>query len=830
MSKLPSTNGNPSDKNNIFLNGSSSSTDTSSVAKNVGKFNLRSVAKGLNNDLSNSLKDIKSTLKNSIRFGKEDRETDRHFKTISVNTDNLHKNSIEDILNNVLDGNLFDAGVKAIRLHNSGGKFTFIMDQEVDKDIYAFKYLKYFGNDSEFDYKNAETDKLKFVRAFVEGIEDPTLLGYGFKLDMSTSPLLKQGSALESFIEKYKGNHPELRYANDYLKEFRNDIKRVFEMPSSKTGLSYKTTQHKNHYIAKVSGLDMLDQRIVEYGDDVTAETDSEAKKATNNGVLSITLNEDVRMFTTRMAFLYRNLIYSYKMGKKLIPENLLRFNLFIKISDYRSFTGGGADSNLQESIRDKNSRMVYELKECEFIFDGSTNPETLSLGGFGDVNRTAADLSFKIKYRKVNRFFYSTLFSSDLGEMVISDKYYIPNTADSAEYLRKHSLIPSASTSYNSIEVQDEANRKRAAHSNNRNVVPTIADRYNSLKNNGLLRDSDNDSVVGRFAKKAGNNAIKAAIQPFDEGLKKVKNKLNDVNIIGNKNPIRSLLSLGVKKKINLRGGELGDSRPLGMVSETASETIQDPTKQQTFDAIAPVRDLHPELAESVVSPSDTLHTNVVSKVVTPTDDLHETLVHAIAKPDGGLHKGASHTQTSPSDNLHGDVTDLVEVSLGTVQKKSEVSVDSPVADSEVEVNAVIQEPSEVMHSAITAEYDAPNSLSHEIADNRIETPVGSVNNIIHNSIQEPLGSINEVADMADVSMAFDMLHPTKEVNTIQPNGSVNAPSVSEVGAPEANVNETISSGAVASPDADLHPETEHKIEQSDKYSDIKEFLKRKK
>ena len=55
-----------------------------------------------------------------------------------------------------------------------------------------------------------------------------------------------------------------------------------------------------------------------------------------------------------------------------LIPENLLRFNCQIIISECRNFNRvkkSLANGNL-EVIKDNLSRYVYSLRECQFYFD----------------------------------------------------------------------------------------------------------------------------------------------------------------------------------------------------------------------------------------------------------------------------------------------------------------------------------------------------------------------------------------------------------------------------------------------------------------------------
>jgi hypothetical protein len=826
----------------IFLNGSSVGMDTNyaSGKTNLTEQSLLKKAKGearkFKNELSSSLKEIQdgaiSSLKNMVN-GQDKRDLGNHFHMQSGSIANLHKDAIEGILNNVSDGNLFDAGVAAISLFNTGTKFSFAMDLDVDKDSYSFKYLKYFGSGSkEIDFDVAESDRPEYVRAFIEGIEDPTLLGYGFKLDLDGSPLLNEteNGNIQKFLKAYSPYHPELHYAQTYLNEFRNDIQKVFDLPSTYGNIHYKQRLFKNHYIASVAGLDKLDLPFVEYGSE--DEPNSEQ-------LLTITMNEDVRMFTSRLVFLYRNLTYSYRMGKKLIPENLLRFNLYVKISDIRNFTGGQTNK-LNESIRDKYSRMVYELKECEFIFDESVNPETIFMGGFDNSTGTVASLTFKIKYRKVNRFFYSTFFSNDLGEMVISDKFLKPDTKAAADYLRNKKMIPS-DIAY-SDSSPDQIGRKRKAVSNNHEVVPSLKDRFNKLKNGGLLRDNDNDSAVGRFVKKTTNNAVKAAMQPVDDGLKKVKNTLNNVNILGKKNPIKSLLSLGVTTKLNLREGALGDLHPTG------TGKVDDPLKVIEYPYIenvvdTPVRDVHPDLNGEVVTPRGDLHDDMNAMVNKPIGDLHDTVDSVVSKPEGDLHDTVDSVVSKPEGDVHPDVTPNGNQTLGTIHTSPQTAIITPAGDLHDTVdNSVVSPlgdlhdtvvrdvvtPSDTVHTAVAMEVSSPTMDLHPNVEHMTANPDAQVAQVTESPVQTPNAVIHTHVEVSTEMVAGDV-HQVAESEVNEPIGNVNTNKGNEIGSPDANINQA-GKATIENPTGDLHPDANHKVEKSDKYSDIKEFLKRKK
>jgi hypothetical protein len=449
---------------------------------------------------------------------------DVDFIIEDVSIANRHKDAISGILGDTFNGNLFDAGASALNLLNFGTKWQLVYDQYTDKDSYPFRYWYHFSqlpdnSKKPFDDSSSETDDDK--KGYIElldSIEDPTILGFSLRIDYNSSPLFKlpkgdlsagdkkansqfndspsetsddenkstaldtkqetppKNSAIE-FIDKYKSQHRELVMCEQYLEEFTRTAKKIFEAPETiKDELpSYNNPKNeipfKNHYIHEIKGLEKLDNHFVEYSE-------------TNKGheTLEFTLGEDVRMFTNRMKFLYKNLTWSYNMGKKLIPENKLRFNLYIKVSDIRKFTSGFN----KKIVEDKYSRVIYELKDCEFLFDESLNPSSLKMGGFNGVNNSYANLTMKIKYRKVNRIFYSHMFANTKdasADMYIGDKFYEPHT-DGNSYIKTYGA------ELKEWKFDPESTELRIDKSNNIDVKPSLSSRLDRLKNKGLFNE----------------------------------------------------------------------------------------------------------------------------------------------------------------------------------------------------------------------------------------------------------------------------------------------------------------------------------------------------
>jgi len=182
--------------------------------------------------------------------------------------------------------------------------------------------------------------------------QDPTYLGYEIILITDESPLFnydelyKRQSAL-SFIEKYN-NIYDIAKRKELLIKFQEQLKEIF-LVSTDTNLPQSS---RRHYIEMIVGLDKLNEKIVKYDKDL----------------IEITLTEDVSLRTQYLIELYNNLIYDYKNKRNIIPENLLRFNMIIKIEDIRDFKINNKIINNRKS----GTFLVYKLNDCNFKFTES--------------------------------------------------------------------------------------------------------------------------------------------------------------------------------------------------------------------------------------------------------------------------------------------------------------------------------------------------------------------------------------------------------------------------------------------------------------------------
>ena len=813
------------------------------AGKNLQKFG--NSLKDLGSDTITSLKDEATGTFKSFTdailpkaFRDKDFNDTDGFITKEVSIANRHRNEISNILSDVSQGNLFDAGVSSLNLLNFGTKWTIKEDLYTDKDSYPFRYWYHYSDIPDLsvlnqtDRVNSETESQRGFIKLLESIEDPTILGFSVKINYKDSPLFKlrdsvvttsdtesidrvntegnkdgnspavsasapppakPNSALD-FIERYKVQHRELHMCEEYLEEFSESIKKIFEAPETtvKGGESNYNNLNKsplkNHYIHEIKGLDKLDNPFVDYG-----KGDKESHE-----MLELTLNEDIRMFTNRLAFLYRNLTWSYNMGKKLIPENKLRFDLYIKISDMRSYT-----SKFNEDIaRDKYSRVVYELKDCEFFFDESLNPDTLKIGGFGSITDDYASLPIKIKYRKVNRIFYSRMFgnSGNVGDMYIGDKFYEPGNYTDVY-----------GAELDSWGFSPKSTLKREAKSNNIPVKVSLDERLNRLKTQGLFRGEDNnDTALNRFVKGIGNEAVKSGASIVDEGLQKVKTNLNNqkdkVDSLFNNNfagSMRDFLDGNVGKKTT----DLGDLHPdTGSVKGNHSVghvDINEPSSANkhpdgNVNIINPNADLHPTISEGILSPSADLHPTLDEGILSPSADLHPTLDEGIVLPDEDLHPTLNQGIILPNEDLHPTLDE------GIIMPEEDLH---PTLDQGIIL------PNEDLHPTLDQGIILPDEDLHPTLDEGIIIPDGDLHPNVDKSVVSPDKDLHP-----DVSKVIDTpntdLHPNIDKNIDEPNNNVHPNNNSSISIENVNVNGVVEDNSISSPNKNVNGDVKKSID----------------
>lgn len=261
---------------------------------------------------------------------------------------------------------------------------------------------------------------------------DPVMFGFEIVIDAVSSPLLN-GSILD-FINNYSGIS-EVAARRQVYEDFKQQFIKFFRTKGTVriSDLQVPTLSKMNvnsanqdsqanifwpgkkaylgYFIKKITGLELL----VENNKGETMKYFADYKK----DMISLSFLEDVSLSVATLTHLYKLLYWSKPSGKNIIPENLLRFNCDIIISECRNFqrTRKAAESGNLEIIKDNLSRHIYSLRECQFWFDKMPHNNDIDIGGQGPQVYDEYTMSFDYKY--VTNKFERFVPSGDFGQYV---------------------------------------------------------------------------------------------------------------------------------------------------------------------------------------------------------------------------------------------------------------------------------------------------------------------------------------------------------------------------------------------------------------------------
>jgi hypothetical protein len=640
-----------------------------------------------------------------------------------------------------------------------------------------------------------------------------------------TKDSAKKANSCLNFIQIYSPHHPELRYATAYLNEFKDYSKRIFTSPEVETGndSEYFKVKYKNSYIYSIKGLNKLDNYFVEYKGEESVK-DQEC--------LELTLGEDIRMYVYRMFYIYRNLIWSYNMGKKLIPENLLRFNLYIKVSDMRSYTSELGD-DFKDIVKNGYSRIIYELKDCEFIFPEDENllPETLNIGG-KEINEELAEMKMKIKYRKVNRIFYSNFFNPDKTGTIIGDKFFTPDKFKYYDDLKSMKYAP-------------ENTIKRNATNNNIPVVQSIATRLDTLKNKGLLNEDNNDTALTRFTKSVGNKAIKAGATVLDDKMQQIKTGINDLgkNVFNNNlsSSVRDLLKDKVQNKSQILGKSLhlntgkqfSDSNEVINFSSTHLPNVKNPKEDlhpnTHFQTKKPAEDLHPTTNFKVTKPSEDLHPNMNFKVTKPAEDLHPDTGFKTNAPAEDLHPTTGFKTIAPVEDLHPDTGFKTPSPNEDLHPDTGFKTTAPSEDLHPDTGFKTPAPNEDLHPDTNFVTPSPSEDLHPDTGFKIPSPNEDLYPNVNEKISSPAEDLHPKVD-TNIKAPSEDLHPDAKGKTTSPNEDISGDVNNKITSPNETLHPKSNSG-ITSPSENLHSKPKSGIQAPNENvnDNFTKFIKKK-
>lgn len=254
---------------------------------------------------------------------------------------------------------------------------------------------------------------------------DPVMFGFEIVFDTIGSPLLN-GSVID-FLNEYTGIS-ELRSKLPVYEDFKHQFIKFFKTTGnvnintdkamlSKNKTNYANTDanknaelfntrgrkpYLNYYLKKIGGLGNL----IESNTPETKKFLVDYRK----DLITLSFTEDVSLSISTLAHLYKLLYWSKPNGKSLIPENLLRFNCDIIVSECRNFNRvrkalSGPDQGNLEIIKDNVSRYIYSLKECQFYFNTMPHNSDIDLGNIATYDEYTLQFDYKYSTVKFERF-----------------------------------------------------------------------------------------------------------------------------------------------------------------------------------------------------------------------------------------------------------------------------------------------------------------------------------------------------------------------------------------------------------------------------------------
>jgi len=259
-----------------------------------------------------------------------------------------------------------------------------------------------------FDGKETTPFRLNQFKGSPYENNDPIAYSYELVINTNSSPLFN--GSIDDFINMFSGQISEIASRKPILEEFKQQFYKFFKTNEKQSQLnsvpttfaqvgeiSSVNTNYLSYYLKKIAGLENL----------IESNTSEKQKSFVEYRKDKITLsfNEDVSLSIGTLASLYKLLYWSRLNGKNLIPENLLRFDCFIIVSEVRNFQRVRKAINSQnpgmavEVLADNLSRYVYNLYECQLYFDKMSHPADINLGEEPKIYGAEYDVTFDYKY-----------------------------------------------------------------------------------------------------------------------------------------------------------------------------------------------------------------------------------------------------------------------------------------------------------------------------------------------------------------------------------------------------------------------------------------------
>ena len=247
--------------------------------------------------------------------------------------------------------------------------------------------------------------------------EDPTMLGYDIEILNNNSPLFN--GTVDTYLDTIGEHYSEVKSRKIILYKFKEQLFKFLKnnIPSE-SPIFLGQNGAKVYYMKNISGLNGL----VESGDS------DKIKAFTDYGKEFITLefNEDVGQNIGYLASLYKSLSWSKINGKQIIPENLMRFDVNITITEIRKFNRiikNVSNSTSLDVYADLFSKYTYTLSECQFFFPEMPHGDSLNMSDIKIVPGYNIKFNYKFSTMKFTKFLNPIPETGKANDFVVDNK-----------------------------------------------------------------------------------------------------------------------------------------------------------------------------------------------------------------------------------------------------------------------------------------------------------------------------------------------------------------------------------------------------------------------
>ena len=384
---------------------------------------------------------------------------------------------------------------------------------------------------------------------------DPVIFGFEIIIDAISSPLLN--GSVEDFIDQFN-RVSEIASKKPVIADFKQQFMKLFKTKGiispdiTQETISIKSDintdgqvsvfqpgkkAYMSYYLKKIDGLNLL------------LELNSSDKKKYlteyRKDVIKFTFTEDVSLTMGTLSHLYKLLYWSKPNGKNLVPDNLLRFNCDIIISEVRNLNRvrAGIQKGNLEVVKDNLSRHIYSLKECQFWFDQSPHENDIDLSSEPkEFESVSVTMDFKYVTSKFERWTpdgkgfgkYVGYNNGAMWKIGNPGARIIGTQSENSGTIRDISVPKFFTINSNTENQNGVLNPVIFNHYNNRNAIDTTdangssvatISQIDNLKNNG--------KSIGRKLAKNLKNAVAVELQSqinirmklLNDSLDKIRN-----------------------------------------------------------------------------------------------------------------------------------------------------------------------------------------------------------------------------------------------------------------------------------------------------------------